>query len=122
VRNRWEFGNYFIDRNRSNEYMIYRSGAGEGGIAGVAGFAQNLTEAKSQAERLIHLETPNQIFEGMAGHVARQDAEAALYKAEELTAILNMTKGDVSAATGELERETPLFRDSGAGGQGNLLP
>lgn len=60
-------------------------------------------------------------FPGMEVEVARQQDEAALFKAMELTKTVNTAKADVSAATGELERESALFRHSGANGQDNLF-
>ncbi len=60
---------------------------------------------------------------GMEGAVAEQ--EAAAHKTEtqrqEAEASLATPKDDISRATGEMERNSPLFRDSEASGQGGLF-
>lgn len=61
------------------------------------------------------------ILAGMDGAVSSQRAEAELYKTEELMAIFNEIKGDISISTAQIERESPLFRDSSASGQLGLF-
>ena len=53
-------------------------------------------------------------FAGMETAVARQTEAAGEYQGDELTAKLREPLGDVSARTGKLERESPLFFGTGA--------
>lgn len=50
-----------------------------------------------------------------------QDEAAAARRGEELTEELRRSKGDISRKAGEMERESPLFRDTDANPQGRLF-
>ncbi len=60
-------------------------------------------------------------FPGMEAAVAEQRAQANVHLAGELTKVFNESAGDMTAAAGEIERESPLFRDTAADPTGNLF-
>jgi 2'-5' RNA ligase len=68
---------------------------------------------------------PELTLPGMEDDVARQKESAAEVKVEgekeAIEAALTNPKDNISKATGEMERESPLFRDSEASGQGGLF-
>lgn len=58
---------------------------------------------------------------GMERAVEEQDEAGAARRGEELTEELRRAKGDISRKAGEMERESPLFRDTDANPQGRLF-
>ena len=58
---------------------------------------------------------------GLGQAVLENRAAAERFRGQELGREFNAPRENVSAATGEMERESPLFRETGAGGQEGLF-
>lgn len=64
---------------------------------------------------------PGGTLPGLGQAVLENRAAAGRFRGEEFGKEFNAPRESVSAATGEMERESPLFRDTGAGGQEGLF-
>jgi ParB-like chromosome segregation protein Spo0J len=64
---------------------------------------------------------PGVTLPGLGQAVLENRAAAGRFQGEELGREFTAPRENVSAATGEMERESPLFRETGAGGQEGLF-
>jgi hypothetical protein len=74
--------------------------------------------------RLPEVAVPPEIratLPGLGQAVLENRAAAGRFRGQELGREFNAPRENVSAATGEMERESPLFRETGAGGQEGLF-
>jgi GGDEF domain-containing protein/2'-5' RNA ligase len=109
-----------------------RAGRGPGGGGAESGnrpggaAESELTREKGEGNReqggLFARRLPGEVpLPGMEGAVREQDEVAAEEQGRELAARMLEPKGDISRAAGEMERLSPLFRGTEAGGQGELF-
>lgn len=101
-----------------------RSGEAEAHAEPAAGVEQgavepNVSEKSGERQESVS-ETPAPTLPGMESVPAERAEAAAGAQGEQLTGEAAQPAGDISRATGEMERKSPLFRDSEAGGQGNI--
>lgn len=78
----------------------------------------NLTAQKSRARNTEH----QNVIPGFEQHVAEQKSAAGRVQGERLSEEANRSLGNVESAAGEMERNSPLFRGSGASAQRDLGP
>ena len=68
-----------------------------------------------------HTDREGSPIPGMAPHIDEQRRAAGAKQGESLTEKFNRPPADVSAKAGDIERRSPLFRDTDASGQQRLF-
>ncbi|HVA94427.1 MAG TPA: hypothetical protein VNI36_05925 [Candidatus Dormibacteraeota bacterium] len=79
------------------------------------------TEAIAAKQRLASPAKLPEILPGMTKAVAENRAAAAKFAGEQLTKEIARPLSNIDTAAGTMERESPLFRDTGASGQKGLF-